>query len=155
MAGTSAYNQIIDEVSTQITALSLSGLSNVVKMKSSTIRKKEVAGLPACLISPFGQPVMIKGDAADNIGVNLIQYPVAVLLVQVGNQNQTTNFDRLALWLEKIVMEFHHKEVAAVTAGNVYSCDVSPRETFQQDAWLDNLDLGGLVLRFPCQLTRS
>jgi len=155
MAGTSAYNQIIDEVKTQITALSLTGMSNIVKMKRSTVRKKEVAGLPAVLISPFGQPRMISGTPADNIGENVIEYPVAVLLVQAGNADQATNYDRMALWIQQVTMEFHHTSISAVTAGNCYTCEVAPQEMFQQDAWLDNLDLGGLVLRFACQITRS
>lgn len=152
---TSAYKQIIDEVDTQITALSLTGVSNVITMKYSTLRKKEVSGLPAVLISPFGQPRVVTGTPADNIGTNVIQYPVAVMCVQAGNQDQTTNYDRILLWLQQIFTEFYHKEVAAVTAGNVYTCEVDPRDSFNPDAWFDNLDAGGLVLRFNTQLARS
>jgi len=157
MAGTSAYNQILDEVQTQIKALSLTGVTttNILVLKYTTLREDQLAALPAVLISPFGQPRVISGGPADNIGMNVIQYPVAIMCLQAGNQDQTTNLDRIALWLQKIFMEFYHKSIAAVTAGTVYTCEADPRDTFHPDAWFDNLDAGGIVLRFNCQLVRS
>ena len=153
----SAYKQILDNVKTQIVALELSGVTstNVVLMKMATMRNKEVAALPAVLISPFGQPRTITNTPADTVGTNVLQYPVAIMVIQDGNQDQTGNYDRIALWLQNIFQEFYHKVISAVTAGNVYSCEVDHRDTFQPDAWFDNLDVGGMVLRFNCQLARS
>ena len=153
----SLYKELLAQTDTQITALSLTGItSNVVSLKNASIGAKHVSSLPVCLLSPFGQPAMISGGPGDTIGANAIEYPVAVLLVQAGNRNQSSNLDRMAQWLEDIVMEFHHKALTSgITAGKrAYSCVVSPKDTFQQSAWLDNLDVGGLVLRFQCQINR-
>ena len=154
---TSAYKQILDEVQDQIQDLDLTGISdaNVVLAKYSTIRKNETAGLTCVIIRPFSQPRPVRGGPADSIGVNVLQYPVAIMVLQAGNQDQTANYDRILLWLQQIYMEFFHKTMSAVTAGHVYTCEIDHRDTFNPDAWFDDLDAGGMILRFSCQLTRS
>ena len=154
---TSTYKQIMDEVKDQIAGLSLSGVSsgNIKLMKVSTDRKREIASLPAVLVSPYGQPTSITGTPAATVSQDVIQYPVAVVCVQASNQHQTTNFDRMTLWLEQIRKEFQFQPIAAVTAGNCYTCEVDLRDAFEPSAWFNNLDVGGRVLRFNAQETRS
>lgn len=141
----------MDEVATKIAALSLSGIasSSIVKAKAMPTSEDEfVGGLPGCAIFPHGNIGELPGT---NVRDDIV-YPVGILLVQAGNQNQSTNRDRMLLWLEQVRKRFIHQHL---TVTSVYTCMVDPKAAFDLAAWRVNFDAGGMVLRFVSRETRG
>lgn len=148
----STYGQILDQVVSGIQALSLSGVpsANVVRKKVATLREGDMPGNPCILVSPTGQ---VAAPVAE--GTNLrddIYYPVLVLFCKTDNQSQVSD-DTYLDWHEKVRKKFNNKPLLAVPC--VFTCQINPRDTYNVDAWLKNLALGGIVFRFKARELRT
>lgn len=154
MAHESVYKQILDAVQAKCKQILLTGMtaSNVVVQKVPSDRTSQITSKTGVLISPFGSPnINPRGgtNASDDIS-----YPVVIILIQPGNQDQITNMNRFLLWQQKVRRTFIHQRLAGVS--EVYTCFVEPRDAFNPSAWLSkNLDASGMVLRFMARESRG
>lgn len=145
------YSDILSEVQADIVALSLSGMAATSIVIAKALPRSEdefVGGLPGCAIFPFGA---IGERPGTNVRDDIV-YPVGILLVQAGNQDQATHRDRMLLWLERIRKAFIHQHL---TVTSVYTCFVDPKDSFNLDAFRQNYDAGGMVLRFVSRESRG
>lgn len=146
----SAYGVILNKVVSDIQGLSLTGIAgtSVVRRRVATDRKQDMPALPGILVSPTGR------IQHNNEGSNLrddITYPVLVLFVQAGNQEQD-NDDNYLTWHETVRKKFIHQPLGVEC---VYTCDIDPRDTYHIPSWLQNLDVGGIVFRFKNREVRG
>ena len=149
----SKYDAILDQVVADIQGLALDGItsSNIVKMKVSTERLvKDVAALPAIVVSPFGTKITNFLDGA--IGSRDVWYPVAIFTLQISNQDQSTDIDRSLLWHESILNKFEGVRLESVT--NAWA-EVDPSETFDANAYFRGLDASGMIVRFMNREVRT
>ena len=140
----SKYGEILLTVQARIRRLGLRGMSStsIVVFKVPTDRGKDMPSLPAILVAPFGRK---RNVPITNLSQD-ITYPVLIVGLQAGNQEQSTNFDRPIRWLEIIEREFCANRLQEITS--VWNCEVSPMETFDRSAFDRNLDAAGTILNF-------
>ncbi len=142
----SVYMNILEAVQSEIKTLLLSGIvdANVVLQKVPIERDSTLPGLPGILIAPVGtQNISPTGgtNVRDEIG-----YPAAVAVLQKGNQDQATNFDRFLNWQRLIRRHFIHQRLTGVTEVN--KTTVEPKDAFDATAWFEHVDASATVYRF-------
>lgn len=134
------HKDILAAVVTVIKALSLSGVSsaNITEGKLPLDRNLT---LPSILCSQFGSEQMLPGTCgSDDYG-----YPVLVVIVSAGNQNNATSDTELQ-WRQSIRNAFHNKRLSGVSA--VWKCVVEPGEIVSPAEWRDsNLTVSALTVR--------
>ena len=150
---TSTYKTILDAVQSEIQGLELTAIdsTSVVVHKKATDREDTLPELPGVVIAPMGARTI--SDTAGTNAKDDIIYPVLVAVLQVGNQDQSTNFDRFTNWTELIIKHFIHQRLTG--AATVCTTSVDPRDAFDSVAWTDNIDASGMVLRFLSRETRG
>lgn len=150
----SVYNDILTQVSTDVKALALTGITNtnVLILKVATDRKQNVPALPAIVISPFGaksSPSTAGTNARDDI-----EYPVLIATLAASNESQTSDLDRELTWHESIMSAFINQPLNGVAS--VFTCRVNPQDVFNPAAFFDKqLDVGGTVFRFVSREARG
>ena len=146
------YDRILDKVTSEVKALNLSGIldANVKRCKVATDRQQDLPDLPGILISPTLRIRMTGGT----IPRDDIEYPVLILMIRQGNQNNDIGSDPFLDWQEFIRRRFIHQHLD-VTSACVYNCKIDPRDTYNIPKWLQNKEVGAIILRFVSREKRG
>lgn len=107
---------------------------------SKHLSKREIAALPGIAVAPVTESLVSATNQSYDIG-----YAVSVAIVQAGDQNLTTNADRLAYWRQLLFDLFHDKRLAG--ASFVHLTKVEPRAIFDAQAFANNEDVSLFVVR--------
>jgi hypothetical protein len=157
-SGTDAvYERILTGVLSRIQGLALDGVANanIVIRKVAWDRDTgsgKAYAYPSIQLSP-GVRETINSLAGTN-DKDDIGYPVLVSILDLDNQNQTTNRARNLLWREKIVKAFRNQRLPGVT--EVFNCVVEPNAVVHAENWLNqNLWTSFVVLRFTSREARG
>ena len=150
----SVYMQILEAVQSELKTLALSGITDqdIILLKVLTDRDSMLPTLPGIIIAPFGAQTS-NATSGTNIR-DEIGYPVAVVTLQKGNQDQLANFDRSLNWNRLIRRHFIHQRLTGVIEVN--RTTVEPKDAFDPGAWKNlNLDVNATVYRFWTWETRG
>jgi len=149
--------QCLTATRSTIRLLGLSGLANdsVVIRKlplERIVRGSEAIAMPAVLLTP--RPEIINPYAGTNVKDD-IGYGVLVSILAEDNQEPTlaANLEKYLSWRRSIISAFRNQRLAGVPS--VYTCHVEPGEVISPPAWLANLYVSGLVLRFIAREARG
>lgn len=152
--GTDAIlEQILVAAQSRIRSLSLTDVANasVIIQKKPANRKFAASDYPAVVIAPLGPESMIATSATnkhDDVG-----YPVAAIVVDNDNQDQTANRDRNLLHRERIAKAFRNQRLPGVS--EVYTCQIEPGNIIDP-SWFDaGVSISSMVLRFFARENRG
>ena len=127
----SIYNKILDQVHTDILALSLSGVSdsNVKVIQDRRAVEEVLPGLPGIIVLPTDAE-RIEGGGP--VGLDDVAYPVLIVMLdsEVDNpENTGTTMDARLLWRQKIRKKFLNQPLSLSATGlvRVWACRMVPR----------------------------
>lgn len=156
MAFSSEHGKVLEEVRTQIIALSLTGIpnANVVITDIPVYKHRAVAGLPAVEISPFGRET-----ANPNEGTNVdddFGFPAFITLLDAANQEiDDDKLDQRLLWRQQIRHRFIHRRLA-VTGLDTFDCRFIPSSIVDPSSWgRANLWISSFRLEFFARIRGS
>ena len=159
MAATSLFGKLIEDVVSQIQALDLTGLPdpNVVSLHIPMDDKyKLVPQLPAIIVCPFGNEVILDGTNASD----RIQYPilVGILEAQSAIEDDSDPFskaDTYLFWREQIIDDQIHNRSFTNATAELTDKKIEPNPVINIQAYLtQDMFISSFLVRAECFVTR-
>ena len=133
------FKQCLDAVKTQIEGLSLSGIAD----NSIVVRKlpwdRNVVK-PGVFNHPERETLQQATNASDYVG-----YGIMVVMIQVANQDLTSNLNRILTWRQQISRHFRFQRLTGVS--EIFQCLVIPQEVFSPGSFAGQYDVSVLLVR--------
>lgn len=155
--GTSSGDPVLlramNQMKTQIVALGLTGISssNVYIKWSARAFDTTTDPVPQIVISPAPMP---EGMIQQLTGTDMLQYPVAVTIIDKLNQDYTGNISRNLKWREKISREFRYRNLDNQVSEVIY-VEVEPKPQIDLNWFNKNYFGSTLVFRIHSRETRD
>lgn len=92
------------------------------------------------IIAPLQETIVSPTNASYDIG-----YGCLIALKQNGDQELSTNMDRILYWRQVLIDLFHERRLSGFSAAHLLKCE--PRAVFDPGAWAANQDASLVVVR--------
>lgn len=112
--------------------------NNIVLARHALDRAVHADG--SCIVTPVQETIASPTNVSYDIG-----YSCLVTVKQNGNQEISSNMDKLLYWRQMLIDLFHERRLSG--ASFVHLCKVEPRAVFDPGAWSANQDATLILVR--------
>lgn len=143
----SLLKQCGDTVVSTIEGLDLTGIEDAEITLRKTYRTPEYV-FKGVSVVPVPEREAPGTNVRDDYG-----YGYLIVMCQGTGQGFSEDIDKVSLWRQQIKKAFNNKRLSGITEN--YICTFEPGEPFMAKEFLDNKDIGAMVIRCWCRETRT
>lgn len=132
------HEQAMNRIAERLAILDLDGAPGIYEQSVPDDQTQEVIGYPAILLAPFGVEQIAPGGGTNERSD--IGYPVVIVLVTVGNLDQSEGRNQRVMWRQQIVESLEHQPVEIVQAGACcFDISIEPADIAALPAWMGKM----------------